>query len=327
MLLESWDYMKKKMLFIYNPNAGKGQIKGKLSDVVEIFVKAEYEVTIYSTRAKRDAIKIIVDSKIDYDLIVCSGGDGTLNEVTAGVMMKKNRPRIGYLPTGTTNDFAFSHKIPKNILKAANVAVSGLPYLFDIGSLNDEFFTYVAAFGAFTEVSYETPQTYKNIFGRVAYLLEGMKRLPSLKSYQMTAQYNDQIIEDEFIFGMITNSGTVGGFKGFSGNEILLDDGLFEVCLIKNPKNPIELQTIINTLITKDGSSNLIYTFRVKQISFVAKESVPWTLDGEFGGSYNEVKVVNYKQAISYLIDPKKHVIQKKGKDKDDPSLIEDKNS
>ncbi|ROR27171.1 YegS/Rv2252/BmrU family lipid kinase [Mobilisporobacter senegalensis] len=304
--------MKKKMLFVYNPNAGKGKIKTRLSDIVEIFVKADYEVTIYATRGKQDATRIVKNSAKEYDLIVCSGGDGTLNEVTAGVMTLEKRPEIGYLPAGTTNDFAASHKIPKNILRAAEVAVNGEPYYYDVGSVNDEFFAYVAAFGAFTEVSYETPQTIKNTLGRVAYLLEGMKRLPSLKSYKMIVKYDDKVIEEEFIFGMITNSSSVGGFKGFIGKEILLDDGLFEICLIKVPKNPIELQAIINTLITKDTSTNLIYSFRTNRMSIEAKEEVPWTLDGEFGGNFSQVDIKIYKQAIAYRIEPKKALISTK---------------
>lgn len=294
----------KKLLFIYNPQAGKGKIKNKLSDVIEIFVKADYEVTIYPTIGKKDATRIVSQESKDYDLIVCSGGDGTLNEVTAGVMGLASRPHIGYLPAGTTNDFAMSHKIPKNILKAAELAVYGEPYYFDVGSFNDDFFNYVAAFGAFTDVSYETPQTYKNILGRAAYILEGMKRLPSLKSYYMTVRYEDCIIEDEFIFGMITNSDSVGGFKGFIGKEILLDDGLFEVYLIKVPKNPLELQSIINSLlITKEESTNLIYSFRASSLSIQAKELVPWSLDGEFGGNISDVIIQNHKQAVEYLID------------------------
>lgn len=304
--------MKKKLLFIYNPNAGRGKIKTKLSDVVEVFVKADYEVTIYPTTGKSDATRIVKNNAREYDLIVCSGGDGTLNEVTSGVMSLKTRPEIGYLPAGTTNDFAFSHKIPKNILNAAKVAAYGEPYYCDVGSINNEFFAYVAAFGAFTDVSYETPQTAKNTLGRVAYILEGMKRLPSLKSYPMTVRYEDIIIEDEFLLGMITNTVSVGGFKGFKGNEILLDDGLYEVTLIKVPKNPIELQAIINTLITKEVSTNLIYSFRTNQMTIEAKEQVPWTLDGEFGGNFSQAEIKIYKQAIAYRTEGSKALNSKK---------------
>lgn len=300
--------MKKKLLFIYNPNAGKGKIKAKLSDIIETFVKAGYEITIYSTQAHKDATNIVKKIGSKYDLIVCSGGDGTLNEVTNGVMALENRPIVGYLPAGTTNDFASSHRIPKTMLKAAEVAVHGTPFFYDVGGFNSEYFSYVAAFGAFTDVSYETPQASKNTLGRVAYILEGMKRLPMLKSYHMLAQYGNQEIEDDFIFGMISNSGTVGGFKGFSGQDVLLDDGLFEVCLIKTPKNPIELQTIINALlITKDASTDLIYSFRTDELTITAQEFVPWTLDGEYGGDYDVVEIKNYRKAIAYHIEGKKH--------------------
>ena len=316
--------MKKKLLFIYNPNAGRGKIKTKLSDVVEVFVKADYEVTIYPTKGKSDATRIVKNNAREYDLIVCSGGDGTLNEVTSGVMSLKTRPEVGYLPAGTTNDFAFSHKIPKNILNAAKVAAYGEPYYCDVGSINNEFFAYVAAFGAFTDVSYETPQTAKNTMGRVAYILEGMKRLPSLKSYPMTVRYEDIIIEDEFLLGMITNTVSVGGFKGFKENEILLDDGLYEVTLIKVPKNPIELQAIINTLITKEVSTNLIYSFRTNQMTIEAKEQVPWTLDGEFGGNFSQAEIKIYKQAIAYRTEGNKALNSKK-KEEVRAALIDNK--
>lgn len=298
--------MKKKLLFIYNPSAGRGKIKTKLSDVVEVFVKADYEVTIYPTKGKEDATRIVKNNAKGYDLIVCSGGDGTLNEVTAGVMSLQERPEIGYLPAGTTNDFASSHKIPKNMLKAATVAAYGKANYCDVGSINNEFFTYVAGFGAFTDVSYETPQATKNTIGRVAYILEGMKRLPRLKSYHMTVKYEDTVIEDEFILGLITNSCSVAGFKGFKEKEILLDDGLYEVTLIKIPKNPLELQAIINTLITKEVSTNLIYSFRTNEMTIEGDEKIPWTLDGEFGGSFSQANIKIYKQAVAYRTEGEK---------------------
>lgn len=295
--------MKKKMLFIYNPHAGKGQIKNKISDVIEIFTNAGYEVTIYPTKSRQNATNLVLENEGIYNIIVCSGGDGTLNEVTDGIMMCKNRAVVGYLPAGTTNDFAVSHGIPRDIIKAAETIVGGIPYLYDIGSMNDQFFTYIAAFGAFTDVSYETPQTTKNILGRLAYILEGVKRLPTLKSYRMLIECDEEIIEDDFIFGMITNSGTIGGFKGFTGKDVILDDGLFEAVFVKNPTNPIELQAIVNALITKVNNSNSIYSYRVSKISVKSEEIVPWTIDGEFGGDYKEIYIENHMQAITYMIE------------------------
>lgn len=293
--------MGRKMLFVYNPHAGKAAIKSKLSDIIEIFVGAGFDVRIYSTKQKKDATNIVLKYGNEVDYIVCSGGDGTLNEVTDGLMLLKKRPPCGYIPAGTVNDFASSLKISKNMINAAKIAVSGEPYPYDVGSLNDEFFTYVAGFGAFTDVSYETTQASKNTLGKVAYVLEGVKRLPSLKSYIMSVEYDNNQIKDEFIFGMITNSNSVGGFKGLNGKNVKLDDGLFEVALIKMPKNLIELQLIINALLMRELNNQYMYSFLTSEIHFHCEESVQWTIDGEFGGSLNDAVIKNHKQAIHYV--------------------------
>lgn len=292
--------MKKKMLFIYNPHAGKEAIKTKLSDVIEYFVAQDYEVTVYPTRKKRDASEIVKDKGMDYDYIVCSGGDGTLNEVTDGLMELENRPPCGYIPAGTINDFASSLKIPKQILKAAEVAVNGEWFPYDIGSLNNDYFNYIAAFGAFTQVAYETPQSTKNLLGKLAYILDGVKRLPTLTFYHIKVECDGKCFEDDFIFGMITNSNSVGGFKGLNGRNVKLDDGLFEVALIKNPKNPVELQSIINSLVTRVHDSKYMYTFRTNHIILTCDEEIAWTIDGEYGGSYKVSEIWNYKKAIVY---------------------------
>lgn len=303
--------MKKKMLFIYNPHAGKGAIKSKLSDVIEIFSEADYEVTVYPTRKRKDATNITIERGKDFDFIVCSGGDGTLNELTSGIMALKqdflqtgismeHLPICGYLPTGTVNDFASSLKIPKDIVKAAEIVINGENFSYDIGSLNDDYFNYVAAFGAFTEVAYETPQSTKNILGRLAYLLDGAKRLPSITSYHMVIECDGNIFEDDFIFGMVTNSNSIGGFKGLNGTNIELDDGLFETAFIKMPKTPLELQAIINALVTRELDNQYIYSSLTDKIKITSTEEVSWTVDGEYGGSYHYAELTNHKQAIIY---------------------------
>lgn len=297
--------LKKRLLFIYNPQAGKGYIKNKLSDIIELFVKANYEVTIYPTKYQGNAKKVIKKIGSSYDLIVCSGGDGTLNEVTDGLMLLTDRPPVGYIPAGTTNDFAQSIGISRNMIKAAKTIIEGVEFPYDIGSLNDDYYNYAAVFGAFSEVSYETPQASKNVFGKLAYVLEGVKRLPNLKSYKLTVQYDDQEFEDEFIFGMITNSKSIAGFKGLSGKKVLLDDGLFEVALIKMPQNPMELQAIITCLIIKEVNTKYIYSFCTDRIHILANENLPWSVDGEFGGEYSDVTIQNHRQAISFLIENK----------------------
>lgn len=293
--------MKKKLLFIYNPHAGKGAIRTKLSDIIETFVEADFEVTIYSTKARHDATNITKERAKNYDVVVCSGGDGTLNEVTVGLMKSKTKALCGYIPAGTTNDVASSLKLPKNMKKAAEVIVNGTAFPFDIGTINEDYFIYVAGFGAFTDVAYGTPQSSKNILGRVAYLLEGMKRLTTLKSYRYTVYYKEQVIEDDFIFGMVTNSNSIGGFKGLSGKNVKLDDGFFEVSLIKMPKNPVDLQVIINSLITGEPNPKYIYSFPIEEIKLVSDELVPWTIDGEFGGNLKEVMIKNQKQAVNFI--------------------------
>lgn len=291
----------KKMLFIYNPHAGKGKIKSSLSDIIEIFVQADYEVTIYSTKERDDAKRLAFEKGQEYDIIVCSGGDGTLNEVTSGLMDCPHAPIIGYLPAGTTNDFASSMGIPKNMVKAAEAVVYGEPFAYDIGSLNDRYFTYVAGFGVFTNVSYETPQTTKNLLGRAAYILGGIMSLPTVKSYHVKVQYDDTIIEDDLIYGMVTNANSVGGFKGITGKEVGLDDGQFEVTLIKRPKNIVELQHIVNALLVRDLDDKFIYSFHASNLDITCEEEVSWTIDGEFGGAYTHMHLQNHQQALSYL--------------------------
>lgn len=304
----------KKMLFIYNPNAGTGVLKPKLSDVVDIFVKGGYEVTIYPTQCAHDALTKTVSYTEDYDIIVCSGGDGTLDEVVTGVSKRARRVPIGYIPAGTTNDFAHSLNISSNILEAADVAVNGVPFPCDVGKFNDDYFVYIAAFGLFTDVSYETKQSMKNVLGHLAYILEGSKQIFNIPSYHIRAAHDDEVIEDDFVFGMVTNSSSVGGFKGIIGKDVIFDDGLFEVTLIKTPKNPIELNEIIASLVIKQIDSNHVYSFRTGEVHFESIEEIPWTLDGEFGGEHDEVAIINKKQELLIMVqeDTKTHLEEKK---------------
>ena len=292
----------KKMLFIYNPNAGTGLLKPKLSDVLDIFVKGGYEVTVYPTQRYHDALAKMKSYGEEYDLVVCSGGDGTLDEVVTGMLFREKQVPIGYIPTGTTNDFANSLHISRNILEAADTAVNGVPFSCDVGVFNDDYFIYIAAFGLFTDVSYETKQSMKNVLGHLAYVLEGAKRLFNIPSYQIKVTYEDGVIEDEFIFGMVTNSRSVGGFKGIVGRDIVFDAGEFEVTLIKMPKNPIELNEIVASLLIKQIDSKHMYSFKSGNVQFESLEEIPWTLDGEFGGEHDKVIVKNKKQGLQIMV-------------------------
>ncbi len=294
--------MAKKMLFIYNPKAGKGQIRNHLSDIIDVLVKGGYEVTAYPTQYAGDAIRAAQEKAKRYDCVVCSGGDGTLDEVVTGIMRSSKIVPVGYIPAGSTNDFANSLKLPRNMVEAARVVVEGDLFHCDIGSFNQDNFVYIAAFGLFTDVSYETKQEYKNVLGHMAYILEGMKRLPSIKSYQMRITGEDLEIEGDFIFGMITNSMSVGGFKRITGKYVELNDGLFEVTLIKRPTNPIELNQILTDLVNRNIDTSQMYCFKTASLHIESQEEIPWTLDGEFGGRHTLVDVVNCRELLQIRV-------------------------
>lgn len=292
----------KKMLFIYNPNAGTAMLKPRLADVIDIFVKGGYEVTAYPTQRYHDALAKMLSYTEDYDLVVCSGGDGTLDEVVTGMARREKKVPIGYIPAGTTNDFASSLHISKDMLEAADTAVNGCPFACDVGAFNDDYFVYIAAFGIFTDVSYETKQSMKNVLGHLAYVLEGTKRIFNVPSYHIKVTHDGEVIEDDFIFGMVTNSRSVGGFREIIGKNVAFDDGVFEVTLIKTPKNPIELNEIVASLVIKQINSKHVYSFRSKELKFESIEEIPWTLDGEFGGVHDEVLVKNMKQELQIMV-------------------------
>ena len=304
----------KKLLFVYNPRAGKEMLKPRLSDVLDIFVKAGYEVTVHPTQAYRDAYYQIKEYEVGkYDLIACSGGDGTIDEVATGMMKRREMGKdvvpVGYIPAGTTNDFAKSLHIPRKPLAAADNAVKGVPFPCDIGKFNDSVFVYIAAFGIFTDVSYETDQAVKNVLGHMAYILEGAKRIFNIPSYKIKVEHDGEVIEDEFIFGMVTNSRSVGGFSNMVGKNIVFDDGLFEVTLIKTPKNPIALQEIIAALLIEQVDTKHMYTFKTKKITFDSVEEIPWTLDGELGGEQDYVEIENVQKAMEIMV-PENHVLE-----------------
>ncbi|MDO4338363.1 MAG: diacylglycerol kinase family lipid kinase [Eubacteriales bacterium] len=299
--------MEKRMLFVFNPKAGKGKIKANLMEIVDIFNKSDYEVVIHATQYPKDAYEKARDYADKVDLIVCSGGDGTLDEVVTGIMEKESSVPIGYIPAGSTNDFANSLFMPKSLTEAASMIMEEELYRCDVGKFNSQSFTYIAAFGLFTDVSYQTDQDLKNILGHVAYLLEGMKRLFDIKSYHMRVWSEEIEIEDEFIFGMVTNSRSVGGFKKLTGKNVDMNDGLFEVTLITRPKNPLELQEILTSLVKEEDNTDLIYSFKSHKVVIEADEEVPWTLDGEFGGNPVRVEIENMHEALNlYLKSVKK---------------------
>ena len=298
----------KKMLFIINPRSGKEQIRSRLLEILDSFVKAGYGPSVYITQGPKDAEYQAARAKTK-ELVVCSGGDGTLNEVVSGLMTitPEKRPELGYIPSGSTNDFASSLGLPKNMRKAAQTAALGKPFLVDIGVFGkNRYFVYVAAFGAFTEVSYSTPQETKNILGHQAYMLEAIKRLTGLKSYRMRLTWEHLVeqreLEEEFILGMVTNTTSIGGFKGLVGMDVALDDGEFEVLLVRKPRTPLDIASIAAYLIQREGENECVFKFRTSKLTVQSEELVDWSLDGEFGGSQTEVVIENKPREIAIRV-------------------------
>ncbi len=296
--------MGKRMLFVLNPHSGKGKIRNKLLDIVDIFVKDDWHVVVHTTQEKKDAYNLVKETGQEYKMIVASGGDGTLNEVIRGAMSlpQESRPDIGYIPAGTVNDFASNMNISKNMIKAAENIAGGKPFLCDVGRFNHKFFVYVAAFGAFTNVSYETPQQNKNALGQLAYFLEGIKQLHALPSYNMRILNDDGVLEGEFVLGMVSNSNHIAGFKTIKAFQAELNDGLFEVILVKKPKTLFELQDLGARLLTQDLNTDLIKMFRTSKVKFECEQPVSWTLDGEFGGSVKTSDIRVAQEAIRLIV-------------------------
>lgn len=290
----------KELLFIYNPHAGQGKVAGKLAAILEAFAQSGYLTTVYPTKGPEDATYAARTLGPRFERVVCCGGDGTLHEAVTGLMELEAPPVLGYIPAGTTNDFSRNLDLPRDMAQAAKTAVTGPVFACDMGRFNGAPYVYVAAFGAFTQVSYDTPQKFKNVFGHLAYVLEGMASLGSIRAYSMEVDWDEgQHAEGDFIFGMVSNTRSVGGFQGWPKEQVKLDDGEFEVILVRQPKNPLETQTILTSILTqnvaKDGP---VVAFHAKRVTFTAKEKVAWTLDGEFGGDHERVEIENACQAL-----------------------------
>jgi len=297
----------KKLLFLVNPNAGKANIKNHLAYITDLFVRNGYLVTLYTTQPEDDLAEITVEllGREDYDLLVCSGGDGTLNHVINGLLHLDSPPRLGYIPAGTTNDFAVSFALPKNPSRAADVIMNGVPTPFDAGKfMDDRYFAYVAAFGAFIDVSFDTPQDAKNTWGKAAYLMEGVKRLPSLHPHHIRLEYDGGVIEDEILLGIISNSPYVAGMPVGKINAACMNDGIMEVVLLKDPHNALELGPVISKFLAGELDKNRIYSLKSRKVHITSPDEILWTLDGECGGAFSEVKIENVPNALEIIAMP-----------------------
>ena len=294
---------QKKLLLVVNPRSGKAQMRTALLGVVEIFSKADFEVTVYPTKAREDATQKLATVKTgEYDLIVVSGGDGTLNEAITGLMLGGADIPIGYIPAGTLNEWSTGLGISKSIRQVAKDIVSGREISLDIGKFGDKYFTYTASFGAFTSASYSTNQDVKNVLGQAAYFFEGVKSLGNIKPVALEFECDGEKIEGEYLFGAISNSFSVGGIVKFDQSAVALNDGVFEVLLIEKPTNILKLQPLVEGILKQELNREGMRFFHAKEIKIKGCDALDWTLDGEHAVSEDTLEIKNIHKAVRFIV-------------------------
>lgn len=292
----------KKMLFVMNPFSGMRRANKYLADIITLFNQADYEVIVHMTRGQGDATRIVAERAADMDLVVCCGGDGTFNETITGMLSVGVNVPLGYIPAGSTNDFAASLKLSGNVLQAAADIVEGQPVTYDVGKFGDRYFSYVASFGAFTRASYTTPQSIKNALGHTAYVLEGINELSQIKNEHVRMEIDGQVVEDDFLFGAISNSTSVGGILTLSPDRVDMGDGLFEILLVRAPRNFTELSECVAAVQNADYFACPTIIFRsASSVKIFTDEEINWTLDGELAQGQQEIHVENLHHAIRLI--------------------------
>ena len=292
----------RKLLLIINPVAGRNQAQADLFKMVRVFAEHDCEVTVYPTRGPQDCTRKVLADAGRFDLVVCCGGDGTLNEMVSGMMQREEPVPMGYIPLGSTNDFAASLHLPSHVEEAALRCVEGTAFHMDVGSLNDRYFNYIAAFGAFTEASYATPQQIKNALGHLAYILEGVKSLGRLQPIHVRITADGETFEEDYLFGAVTNTVSLGGVLRLDPSRVLLDDGMYELLLVKNPQNPAEAQAMLSALMLQNYDGPLVRMLRASDILFESNHEISWTIDGDFGGSFSTTPILNNKNAVTLMV-------------------------
>ena len=289
------------MLLVINPCAGTKKIVKHTAQVIEIFNRAGYEVVVHMTAGPGDAARVVRERAAGMSLVVCAGGDGTFNETVCGILESGEKVPVGYIPCGSTNDFANSLRLPANILTAAKQIAEGEPAKYDIGQFGDRYFSYVASFGAFTRTSYSTPQSVKNALGHMAYILTGVQELGQIRKHHLRLELEDQVIEDDFIFGAISNSTSVGGILALDPDRVDMSDGQFELLLIRSPKDLKELGDCIRALQSQKYDSPLVTFISTAKVEVIAPSEMPWTLDGEREEGHAMVSVRNLHNAVTLM--------------------------
>ncbi len=287
---------------VVNPKSGTGKIKTELFRVCDALTRGGYRVTVYITGKRGDATEAVKNLSSEYSAIVVCGGDGTLNEVITGVMNNKNTYKIGYIPSGTLNEWSQGLKISRSIGKAVKDIVSGNAVKLDIGKFGDSYFSYTASFGAFTSASYSAPQNIKNVLGQVAYVLEGFKALGAIKPIHLKFTADNGLYEGDYLFGAVSNSMSVGGIIKLDKAGVALNDGVFEVILIENPDNIADLNEIIDAIVTRKFNRKCIKQFKTRHLTVESAGKLDWTLDGEYAQSNKTIEIENIREAINFII-------------------------
>jgi YegS/Rv2252/BmrU family lipid kinase len=292
----------KKMLFIMNPFAGQRRANRYLADILTMFSREGYDISVHMTSGPGDGARVVQERAAGMDLIVCCGGDGTFNETVSGLIRAGVDVPVGYIPAGTTNDFAASMKIPTNVNKAARAILEGTPHRYDVGAFGERFFTYVASFGAFTRSSYATPQSVKNALGHTAYVLEGMQELSQIKNIHVRLELDDdRVIEDDFLFGAISNSLSVGGILTLDPKQVDMSDGKFELLLVRAPQDITEVSECLRALQTQKYNCRMITFVSASHVRVTAAEELVWTLDGEREDIRDAVETKVLRHAIRLI--------------------------
>lgn len=294
--------MAKTLLLIMNPRAGRTRSTSPMFDAVVRFCEAGYLVSVRRTAHPGHAAEIVETEGAHFDCIVCCGGDGTLNETVRGAMALASPPPLGYIPCGSTNDFAASLSLPPDPVQAAERIIASEGKRLDVGTYNGRPFVYVASFGAFTRASYAAPQSIKNDLGHLAYILEGVRDLSTLRPYPATVTTEEELFDGEFLFGAVTNATSVGGLMKLNKEQVVLDDGLFELLLIPNPANAVQLQELIRCLILQDFTGSGVIFRHIPAVTVETPEGFPWTLDGEFGSGAERVEIKNLHRRLEFLL-------------------------
>lgn len=292
-----------KALLIVNPVSGKKRINNELVRIISRLEKGGYVTTVHVTERRGDATETARLHGGEYDVIICCGGDGTLSETVNGMIAGGHTTKIGYIPSGTTNDFANGIGLSSDVIKAADDIVYGKPKAFDIGRFNEREFMYIASFGAFTQSSYGTPQNLKNTFGHFAYILSGIKELTEIKPYHMTVYDAEGILhEGDYIFGAACNATSVGGIIKLDKNLVDLSDGVFEVMLVRCPKTLVQISVMAKALLNGNYDNEFLDFFHTKRLDVHCDEALPWSLDGEEAGGGNDTQIEVLHEAANIIL-------------------------